>query len=250
MPPGSETEEPRTNPDWGLVVGGSMPDGGPRYTETPPDPYAPGTRFPAEPWNALTALLFVVLVAAWAWRLRGRYRDFPFLCCCMPILLAGGIGGTLYHATRTSHVLLMLDVVPIMMLGSAGSVFMAVRCWGRRGVFFVPVAAGLYAAVNLLLFHAAGPVGEQTTINISYAALAVVVLFPVGLVLVRTRFRHGGWVAAGLVAFVIAWFFRLVDQRIGYALPMGSHWLWHSFGAAATALLIEYFYRVEGEKRN
>ena len=39
MPTGSETEEPRTNPDWGLVTGGSLPDGGPRYAETPPDPY-------------------------------------------------------------------------------------------------------------------------------------------------------------------------------------------------------------------
>lgn len=250
MPAANDAEDLRQNPDWGLVVGGSMPDGGPRYAETPPDPYAPGARFPAEPWNAATAALFVLVAAAWAWRLRGRFRDFPFLCACLPVLLAGGIGGTLYHATRTSYVLLLLDVVPIMALGFAASVFAAVRHWGWRGVFFVPAAAALYAAVNLLLFHAAGPVGEQTTINISYAALAAVVLVPVGLVLVRTRFRHGGWVVAGLVAFAVAWCFRLIDRQVGYALPMGSHWLWHCFGAAATALLIEFFYRVEGEKRN
>jgi len=27
---------------------------------------------------------------------------------------------------------------------------------------------------------------------------------------------------------------------------MGSHWLWHTFGAVTTALLVEFFYRVEG----
>ena len=38
-----------------------MPDSGPRYTETPDDPYAPDARIPAEPWNTATASLFVVL---------------------------------------------------------------------------------------------------------------------------------------------------------------------------------------------
>jgi hypothetical protein len=32
-------------------------------------------------------------------------------------------------------------------------------------------------------------------------------------------------------------------------MPMGSHWLWHTFGAIATALIIEFFYLVEGDQR-
>jgi hypothetical protein len=235
-------------PDYGLASGGEMPDGGPRYAETPADPYAPGARFPAEPWNAATAALFILLVAVWAWRLRGRYRDFPFLTCCLPVLLAGGVGGTLYHATRTSYAFFLLDVVPISVLGLAGAVFMAVRFWGGRGWWFVPAVGAFYAGTNWLLFAAVGPADEALRINLSYAALAVVVLTPIALVLWRTRFRHGGWVAAGVVAFALAWFFRLLDQRLGLYLAMGSHWLWHLFGAAATALLVEYFYRVEAEK--
>src|SRR5205823_12130378 len=88
----------------------------------------------------------------------------------------------------------------------------------------------------------------QLRINLSYASLAAVVLTPVALVLVRTRFRHGGWVVAGLVSFAVAWFFRLFDQRSGGYLPMGTHWLWHTFGAISTALVVEYFYLVEGER--
>ena len=30
---------------------------------------------------------------------------------------------------------------------------------------------------------------------------------------------------------------------------MGSHWLWHTFGAITTVLIVEYFYLVEGEGR-
>lgn len=248
MPTAGETREPPARADIGFSTHGGMPDRGPRYTETPPDPFAPDSPFPAEPWNAVTAALFIVLVAVWVVRLRGRFRDFPFLSCCLPILLAGGIGGTLYHSTRTSVAFFLLDVVPISVLGLAGAVFMAVRCWGRRrGLWFLPFLVAFYIGVNEMLFAAVGPSNVEITVNLSYAALAAVVLTPISLVLVRTRGRHGGWVAAGVIAFTIAWFFRLVDHRIGIYLPMGSHWLWHSFGAAATALLMEFFYRVEGD---
>jgi hypothetical protein len=168
----------------------------------------------------------------------------------MPILLAGGIGGTLYHATRISRAYFLLDVVPISVLGLAGAVFMAIRYWGRNGWWFIPAVAVFYAAVNRLLFVAIRPVNIQWAVNLSYASLAVVVLVPIGLVLLRTRFRHAGWVVAGVISFAIAWFFRLVDRDISIAtsLPMGSHWLWHTFGAITTVLIIEYFYLVEGEK--
>jgi hypothetical protein len=247
MPDATVVDPPAPGPDLALLTTREMPDGGPRYTETPPDPFAPGSPIPAEPWNAVTAALFIVLALAWLWRLRGRARDYPFLACCLPILLAGGIGGTLYHATRTSFALFLLDVVPITVLGLAGSAFMAVRYWGGRGWWFAPAVGAFYVGVNRALFAAFGP-GKVLAVNLSYAALAVVVLAPIGLVLLRTRFRHGGWVVAGVIAFAAAWFFRLVDLEIGWALPMGSHWLWHTFGAAATALLVEYFYRVEGER--
>jgi hypothetical protein len=166
----------------------------------------------------------------------------------MPILLAGGIGGTLYHATRLSRFFFLLDVVPISALGLAGAVFMAIRYWGGRGWWFVPAVAVFYAAVNRLFFAVIMPANNQLAINLSYASLAVVVLIPIGLVLHRTRFRYGGWVVAGVISFAIAWFFRLVDRKIATELAMGSHWLWHTFGAITTALIIEYFYLVEGEK--
>lgn len=246
--PGQQEEEIATQPDWALATNGRMPDHGPRYTETPPNPYAPDVPFIAEPWNAITASFFILIVAAWAWRLQGRYRDYPFLCCCMPILLAGGIGGTLYHATRVSVVYFLLDVVPISLLGLAGAMFMAIRYWGRRGWWFLPGVAVFYVAVNMLLFATIRPTDIQLRVNLSYASLAIVVLTPVALVLLRTRFRYAGWVVSGVISFVIAWFFRLVDRDSGAYLPMGSHWLWHTFGAITTALIIEYFYLVEGER--
>ncbi len=247
----SEGAETATQPDWALLTKDRMPDRGPRYTETPADPYAPDAPFIAEPWNAVTASFFIWIVVAWAWRLRGRYRDYPFLMCCMPILLAGGIGGTLYHATRVSVVYFLLDVIPISLLGLAGSIFMAFRYFGRRQLWILPVVVVFYIVCNQILFSAVGPISSQLRINLSYASLAVLILTPVALVLIRTRFRHGGWVVAGVISFAIAWFFRLVDRDPDMVahLRMGSHWLWHTFGAITTVLIVEYFYLVEGEKK-
>src|SRR5580704_15374704 len=115
--------------------------------------------------------------------------------------LAGGVGGTLYHATRVSVVYFLLDVVPIIFLGLAGAVFMAIRYWGRRGWWFVPAVAAFYVAVHGPLFVALTPKDGTLRVNLSYASLAVVVLTAVGLVLWRTRFRHGGWVVAGVISF-------------------------------------------------
>lgn len=242
-------------PDWGLITNqaGRMPDRGPRYAETPADPYAANAPAVAEPYNAATAALFIAIVLFWLIRLRGRYSQFPFLTSCLPILLIGGIGGTLYHAFRTRSAYFFLDVIPISFLGLAGSLFLTFRLgrwhgWFRVGVYGIGAVLA-YFAVNGLIFRVLRfKQFPNLPVNLSYASLAVVVLIPLFGVLVYTKFRWAGLVWAGLAAFVIAFFCRLVDGTPFGNIPMGTHWLWHLFGAVCTQLLIEYFYRLEGNR--
>jgi len=70
-------------------------------------------------------------------------------------------------------------------------------------------------------------------------------LLPLALLLRKTRFRNGTWIGLGLALFSAALWFRAVDQVGSRLLPMGTHWLWHTFGAAAVAALTEYVYRLE-----
>lgn len=244
-------------PDTFFLGGGGprLADGGPIYRESPADPTALSPGGIAEPWNTATAFLFVVIALVWVVRLRGRYRLHLFATACLPVLLAGGVGGTLYHMHRSRFAYFLLDVLPIMALGLAAGVYLAVRLGkdaGRCRVGVAIVAAlGIYLFLNNVLFPGLlGTFGgnPHMVVNISYASLAAVPLIPLAVVLVRTRFRHGGLVAAALASFGIAWFMRLADNT-GMAgdLPMGTHWLWHVFGALTTVAIMEYFHRIEVE---
>jgi hypothetical protein len=215
-----------------------LPDNGPRYAETDL------TRFIREPFNAVTALAFVAIVVVWLVRLRGRYRQHPFLMTCLPILLAGGIGGTLYHGLRRWPAMLALDVVPIVLLVVAGSIYLCIRLWPKRWpivvacmpLTFLPIPAA--DALHLKM---------HTAIIIHYMMLATLILVPVALTLIRTRFRHANLIWLTLTFFGLAILCRYLDPFSAAVLPMGTHWLWHLGGAATTAVLSEYFYRLERE---
>ncbi|HET6575872.1 MAG TPA: hypothetical protein VFG68_19880 [Fimbriiglobus sp.] len=230
-------------------VGDRLPDGGPRYRETPPDPTAVPI---AEPFNAVTASFFLLIVLFWAWRLWGRFARYPFLTACLPILLAGGIGGTLYHAFRTRRAWFLLDVIPIQVLGLATAVYLTVRLARSMGVWRVAgTAVGLLAlgaVLNIVLFNLLQGVSPNLPVNLAYASLALIVVMPLAVVLVRTRFRHVGWVATALACFAVGWFCRLVDGGTYDPLRMGTHWLWHTFGALTTLAITEYFYLLEVER--
>ncbi|HEX3148532.1 MAG TPA: hypothetical protein VHR66_10640 [Gemmataceae bacterium] len=226
-----------------IVVPQRAADRGPFYTETPPE-LKSGLPYPgpvAEPWNAATAFLFVAIVVYWVVRLRGRLKNYPFLAVALPILFVGGVGGTLYHGLRNWSGFFWMDVIPIYFLGLIVSVYWWIRLGPR-----ISHLVTMIAVMVLLMMLGQWQLPTMWAIQLSYAMLALLVLIPLGLVLFRTRCRHAGWVATSLISFGIAWFFRIADTWEPPLLPMGTHWLWHTFGALTTFSLSEYVYRIEG----
>jgi len=64
-----------------------LSDGGPLYTETD------FSRWLVEPWNTITAILFLAIVVYWALKIRKTYRQHPFLALALPVSALGGVGG-------------------------------------------------------------------------------------------------------------------------------------------------------------
>ncbi len=218
-----------------------LPDGGPTYVETPAD-LANFDGIVAEPWNTASAALFVVIPLVWAWVLRGRYRQRPFLTICLPILAAGGVGGVLFHGLRRFNAFFLLDVVPIYVLGFAVSIWLWIRLSPKLHHLL-----GMMAVLGVIQLTAHFRLPAHWAINISYASIALIVLIPLAAALIRTHFRDWGWIATAMACFALAWLCRLADATVQPPLmPMGTHWLWHTFGALTTAAVSVYIYRIEG----
>lgn len=211
-------------------------DRGPIYLETEMG------RFPVEPWNTASNLLFLALILYWASRLRrdgiGPHR---FIAGALPVLFVGWVGGTVYHATRSANIWLFLDFGPIALLVMATAVFF----WRRIGLawLWVPVVVlGPFATVMGTVSALGLP--DSTRPFIGYPVMALSLLLPVLWSLAREGWADLFLVLGALAVFALAVLFRTLDGRLFIdLLPMGTHWLWHSLGAVAVQLLITYIWR-------
>lgn len=213
-----------------------LSDGGPIYTETDLD------QLIVEPFNAASNLVFLALVVYWSLRVyRGPDRN-PFLGACLPILFVGFVGGTVYHAFRAHPVWLLLDWLPIFGLTVAASVR-----YLRRLSPTWRVVAGAYGGpfIGLGLLASFLPPGLRSIVMpaLGYATLAGWVAVPVVVHLARHPDRTRWPVAVAIALFLVAITFRSIDR---FAPPpfddVGTHFLWHVFGAASAHFIILFLY--------
>jgi hypothetical protein len=210
-------------------VFGRLPDGGPLYTETNLEHWI------AEPLNAMTALPFLALAAYWLWRLRGRYHELPFLTGNLILLAVGGVGGTLYHAFRSSRLYFLMDVLPIGILALSLAVYFWLAVLPRRWLLF-PVVLPFF-----LLHRLAGQfLPPIFATGGFYVVLAVLVVLPLLLALRADGYRDARLVVLTIGLFAVGLLCRSVDPYAGPYLAVGTHFLWHAFAALSVAALTRY----------
>ncbi len=215
-----------------MVVQQFPNDSGPLYLETMEG------RFPVEPFNTFSNLVFLAILIYWGSKVYRNRGQHLFLAWVFPIIFISYVGGTVYHATRSAELWLLLDWVPIMLLCIAlvcYFVFKIVGAWWQRTLFIV-VILGLSFMVRAL------DMPKGLRISIGYGITALTILVPMAWYLLKTKWKNLGLVSAAFVVFGLAIFFRSIDleQEI---LSMGTHWLWHFFGGIAVHFMIAYIFR-------
>jgi hypothetical protein len=207
------------------------PDGGTLYTETNLQHLFP------EPLNAFTSCFFLAIAIYWTFKVWGNFKQHPFLTYCLILLYIGGIGGTTYHALRQWRIFIMMDWMPIMLLCiSAGLYFLAkMTKW-----YYASLIVIAYTAFQVFFRRMMMASNLQFFININYAMMAALVLLPVLAYLIHTKWKHGKWVGVALIAFIVALTFRIADKWEW--LSVGTHFLWHTFGAVASFCMFKYIY--------
>ncbi|WP_316762931.1 hypothetical protein [Pedobacter aquatilis] len=213
------------------------PDGGTMYTETNLHQLFP------EPLNAITSCFFLAIAVYFTFKIGGSFKQHTFMSLVLVLLYIGGIGGTTYHGFRRWPIFIMMDWLPIMLLClSAGVYFLArITKW-----YFAVFIVFIYAMFQFFLRKEFTGGDFQIFININYAFMAALVLFPVFGYLLKTNWKNGKWVGFALIAFVFALTFRIADKW--EILPMGTHFLWHTFGAVASFCMLNFIYLVNAKE--
>ena len=164
----------------------------------------------------------------------------------MIVLGIGWIGGTVYHATRSSVLWLALDWVPIAGLCCMASVRFALQL--KRPLRTRLLCLGLPLVLALVI--GSRLVGTPSVrVSLGYVVLAAVVACPALMYSVQMGGRRVGVLVGAVAAFLVALAFRLADAGFISERPrLGTHFLWHLFGGAATYLVLEYLLR-DAEER-
>lgn len=214
-------------------------DSGPLYAETDL------SRFPVEPWNTYSLVIFLIISFFWLWKIRNNWKKEKLILCGIFFLLIGTLGGSLYHACRCSELWFLLDVVPIVLLAQIASASFWLKLLRARRDFFL---RALFALLCLGVFDILlqGILPRQILVSLFYVLLAVAILLP-AFILTRvfpTLDRSPLLWAISLITIAIS--FRVLDfqPQVLAVFPMGTHFLWHIFGALAGHNLIRFIFRI------
>jgi len=198
-------------------------DGGPIYHETMPE------RFIVEPWNAYTSLTFLIPVIYFLIILRGQYKKQGFVVFfTLPLLFAGGIGSTLYHAFRSERWLMALDVFPMFVLSLGVAFFFLFRLFKKK--WYYPILIVFIAGALRGYFFGTLPI--QQAINAGYIIVGALIFIPALLYAWQSKWHAIGHLLAAVILLMISIFFRFYDDNPIQPMAAGVHWLWHVFSAA------------------
>ncbi|MEL6557678.1 MAG: ceramidase domain-containing protein [Bacteroidota bacterium] len=212
----------------------SPSDSGPIYQET----LIAHDHFFAEPWNAISSLAIVLPAIYWAIKLKKhQVRDFLFMWYCIPLLILGGTGSTLYHGFRNSEWLLLLDVLPTaLMTLSIGILF-----WVRYLKNWY-ITIGLFVLSFIFRYFIYQVASDHTATNIAYFVTGTLIFLPILLYLKRNNWLGLKWILLSVLFLVLSLVFREIDRRGIFGLEMGTHFLWHLLSGVGAYYLARFLY--------
>ncbi|WP_416445994.1 hypothetical protein ACH3O9_07850 [Leeuwenhoekiella sp. A16] len=214
-------------------------DTGPVYKETI------AGRLPVEPFNTYSNLIFLFILIYFGNKVYRNPQRHKFLAIVIPVIFIGYIGGTIYHATRSNELWLLLDWVPIMIASLASAIYFIFkwqRTWVRRLGFMLIILMAFFGSRQVHMPH-----GLQ--ISVGYAITALTILIPLGGYLYRTKWHNLKYVIYAFGIFALAVLFRVLDKRVHFDIFwMGTHWLWHLLGGIAVFFLMKYIFEDNKEQ--
>lgn len=191
-------------------------------------------RFPVEPFNTYSNLIFLLFFVFWIIRIWGNWSQNIFLLVCLPFIFIAWVGGTMYHAKRNSKFWVQVDVYFIMIVAMLFTFYF----WNKSEFFWVFSLLGIAPIIIGALI-----IRKSETLfalSLGYLIIGLFLLIPIIIFLIKNSF-FGFWYILLAFAFsAIGLFLRSIDMKVRFM--HGTHWLWHICGGIATNFLIVFIY--------
>ena len=207
-------------------------DTGPIYQETIEG------RLPVEPFNTFSNLIFIVILIYFGRKIHKTPKQHPFFLFAIPVIFVSWIGGTMFHGTRSHQFWLVLDWLPIMLVCLGGIIYFIGKIkkkWRQRLMLFIGFLA-------LSIVPRTLPLPREYKISFGYVITALTVISPFLWYAFLTNWKNSRDIFLGIFFFGVAITFRTLDNLIEL-LPMGTHWLWHTFGGVTVFFMLNYVYK-------
>jgi hypothetical protein len=213
-------------------------DSGPIYQET-----IKGS-IPVEPYNTFSNLIFIAILLFFGSKIRRKPKQHPFFLFAIPVIFISWIGGTMFHGTRSHEFWLVLDWLPIMIVCLGAIIYFIGKItviWWKRLLIFL--AFLIFSIVPRMI-----SLPDTIRISFGYIITALSVVMPFLWYAYKTKWKNVAYIVIGFLIFGVAISFRTLDNlvvsgEISPILPMGTHWLWHTFGGFAVFSLLLYIYK-------
>jgi hemolysin III len=133
-----------------------------------------------------------------------------------------------------------MDVLPIAVLTLMVSLYFWWKTIGRWD--YVILIAAAFIGIRVFIYKEV-VLAQQQAINLSYFITGIMIFLPAFLLLLKTRYTGTKVIIMATVFFILSLVFRQIDSPF-FALPMGTHWLWHTSCAIGAFFLAQYLYIV------
>ncbi len=193
----------------------------------------------AEPVNAITNAAFLI-AGLLALREIQKHTEVSPGTQALPWMLAiVAVGSALYHTIRNPYTL-VIDAVPLFAF-ILWAIFLLLR-QGLRTERPAAIIVTAFVALEILL---SATVPREFLNGSTRHAVALAFSGFVVLIIAR-RFGNIAWRAVPVLSFyALAVICRTVDPLVCPSFPIGTHFLWHVFGATASFFVVHLIVIVE-----